>query len=143
MNVKVIYLFFSIIIINFLLIARTAYSSALSDSTSDKKSIIISQSDSQAVKPKISKAPIIAFCLLGASIGGAIGEKIDPPKKVPEGEFILINYSKGGAYGCFIGAAIGGYLGYLLAKRDAKRELEMSKKIDINQKKLDKDKNYE
>jgi len=76
--------------------------------------------DTLRKETKLCIAPIIAFGLIGATLGGWIGGSIDPPKKGIEGEMNL-SISKTGAI-CFgVGGIVGGYIGYRLAKRDVER----------------------
>ena len=97
-----------------------------------KDSTIIKTNDSfpdSLANKKLSKLPIVAFGLIGGFLGGAIGGLIDPPKKVPEGEFGL-TISKTGATGCVVGMLGGGYIGYRLAKRDLERMKHKSTSLD-------------
>lgn len=77
------------------------------------------KSDSLNLKP--SKAPIIAFGIVGAMLGGAIGGYIDPPKKGIEGEFSW-RISKTGATFFVLGGICGSYVGYRLAKRQVEQK---------------------
>ncbi len=112
-----------ILILGFTIVSDTE---AHVDSTTIKTND--SFSDSLANK-KLSKLPIVAFGLIGGFLGGAIGGIIDPPKKVPEGEFGL-TISKTGAAGCVVGMIGGGYLGYRLAKRDLEHKKYKSTSLD-------------
>jgi len=81
-----------------------------------------------AKKQKPSKAPVIAFAVIGASVGIAIGVLVDPAEqnKIP-GE-MHCDFSTGGTVGLILGTAIGGYIGHRLAKRDFRRAEEREKK---------------
>jgi len=81
MKVNYTYLILYNNILSLLVIPITTHSSIPSDSTIYKNSSAFSKPDSQMVKSKVSKAPIIAFGLVGAAVGGAIGEAIDPQKR--------------------------------------------------------------
>ncbi|MDW7678975.1 MAG: hypothetical protein SCK70_00295 [bacterium] len=100
----------------------------------------ITNSDSIYQNVKISYAPIIAFGIVGAFSGAAIGGTISPPQRYPDYEFGL-NVSKAGAIGFGIGALVGGYIGYQLAKRDYERDIKAQKSNIIkNNKKKNKQK---
>lgn len=122
-------IFFSFFVFFIFVFIITIYSSTPIDSTS---SVIMTKTnvDSQSVNQKISKAPIVVFSVLGAFIGGVIGHAVDPPKKALEGE-LEFNTSNGELIGCATGFLVGGYVGYLLAKRDAKHDKEESRKRKI------------
>lgn len=76
--------------------------------------------DSTATTPKLSAAPIVACGLLGMVAGAGVGGLFDRPHKMPEGE--PANLSNGIVVGWAVGAVVGSYLGYRLAKMDVKRQ---------------------
>ena len=100
-------------IVYFLLLCNELYAQTAVDSLCTIKSNKTSL-DSLSMKP--SKAPIVAFGIVGALLGGAIGGTIDHPQKGVEGEMVF-NISKTGASCFVIGGICGSYIGYRLAKR--------------------------
>jgi len=89
----------------------------------DSTNVIISKgifSDSLQKEARICIAPIVAFGFIGALTGGTIGWSVGAPKRISEGKRGL-KVSKTGMVGFAIGAIVGGYIGYRLAKRDAIR----------------------
>jgi len=130
--IKQKYIFIGYLLLFLIAVSKDVYASGKPDSIYNNENYIYTKSDSQTIKTReISIAPIIVFSILGAAGGGAIGEAIDHPKEPIEGEFKLINYSKGGIIGCITGCLLGGYIGYLFAKRDAKHEIEKLRKKEL------------
>lgn len=72
--------------------------------------------------PKISIAPIIGFGFAGLLLGGYIGNRIDPGPDIP-GEVSPI-FSKAESIGILVGTATGATFGFLLAKRDLKKQMK-------------------
>ena len=107
---------FIVLIIYLLLVNNELFAQTMVDSLCIKPDKM--SSDSLRVKP--SKAPIIAFGIVGALSGGVIGGSIDPPKKGIEGE-MSFSVSKTGLAGFILGGICGSYIGYLLAKRQVEK----------------------
>ncbi|MCK5149046.1 hypothetical protein KAR48_19985 [bacterium] len=82
--------------------------------------------DSGAVKP--SKMPVIAFAIVGAFVGIAIGATIDPAEQNAIPGEMHLDVSTGGTIGLVMGTVLGGYIGHLLAKRDVRGKKEKAKK---------------
>lgn len=99
-----------------LFFAVSIYPSTPMDSLAQKES----KGSAFSKRPRMHFAPVVAFGVMGATLGGWIGGSIDPPKKGPPGE-MWISISKTGAISCLLGAIVGGYIGYRLAQRDVKR----------------------
>ncbi|MCK5147647.1 hypothetical protein KAR48_12890 [bacterium] len=64
---------------------------------------------------------MIAFSLVGSFVGVAIGGSIDPAEKNKIPGEMHLDISTGGTIGFFTGIIGGTYIGYRLAKRDAKK----------------------
>ena len=136
-----------ILMIQILSLSNKNHAQTLSDSIISINSDN-AKSDSFNLKP--IKAPIIAFVILVAMLGGAIGGYIDPPEKGIPGEFSW-NISKTGATFFVLGGICGSYVGYRLAKRQVEQKkkklkdnaanktltLWQLKKIKLNQNKYD------
>jgi len=90
------------------------------------------EGDTTSSKPRMSVAPMITFGIAGFVVGYVVGHKIDPGSQ-PPGEFSL-SLTAGEKTGMLAGLATGVSIGYILAKRDQRREQEEREAIEQERK---------